>query len=90
VDREKQLLSRIFPWRVEKNVKMNERRAIIKMAIGARTMRRRTLDEAKVNRWMRLEMATSEESLVENNEVACVPGKFCFYSDLVYLADYLL
>jgi hypothetical protein len=58
--------------------------------IETQTLRGRTLDAAKLNRWMRLEKVTSEESLVENNEVTCVPGKFCFYSDLLNLADYLL
>jgi tetratricopeptide (TPR) repeat protein len=87
VDRKKQLLYRISQWGFEKNVKKNERRAIIeqldpeleKVEIEARTLRGRTLDAAKLNRWMRLEKVTSEESLVENNEVACVPGKFYFY-----------
>jgi hypothetical protein len=98
VNRKKQLLYRISQWGFEKNVKKNERRAIIehlvpeqgKVEIEAQTLRGRTLDAAKLNRWMRLEKVTSEESLVENNEVTCVPGKFCFYSDLLNLADYLL
>jgi hypothetical protein len=97
VDRKKQLLYRISQWGFEKNVKKNERRAIIehlgpelgKVEIEAQTLRGRTLDAAKLNRWMRLEKVTSE-SLVENNEVARVPGNFCFDLDLVYLADYLL
>ena len=79
-------------------MKKNERRAIIKhlgpelekVEIEAQTLRGRTLDAAKLNRWMRLEKVTSEESLGENNEAACVPSKFYFCSDLVYLADYLL
>jgi hypothetical protein len=98
VDRKKQLLYRISQWGFEKNVKKNERRAIIeyfgpelgKVEIEARTLRGRTLDAAKLNRWMRLEKVTSEESLVENNEVGCAPCKFCFYSGLLNLADYLL
>jgi hypothetical protein len=65
-------------------VKRNERRAIIKhlgpemekVEIEAQTLRGRTLDAAKLNRWMRLEKVTSEESLIENNEVACAPGTF--------------
>jgi tetratricopeptide (TPR) repeat protein len=95
VDRKKQLLYRISRWGFEKNVKKNERRAIIehlgpelgRVEFKAQTLRGRTLDAAKLNRWMQLEKVTFEESLVENNEVACVPGKFYFYSDLVYLAD---
>jgi tetratricopeptide (TPR) repeat protein len=95
VDRKKQLLYRISGWRFEKNVKKNERRAIIehlgpelgKVEFEAQTLRGRILDAAKLNRWMQLEKVTFEEPLVENNKVACVPGKFCFYSDLVYLAD---
>jgi hypothetical protein len=98
VDRKKQLLYRISQWGFEKNVKKNERRAIIeqlgpepgKVEIEAQTLRGRTLDAAKLNRWVRLEKVTSEESLVENNEVPCVPGKFYFYSNLVYLANYSL
>ncbi|KAH8753453.1 hypothetical protein F5882DRAFT_385691 [Hyaloscypha sp. PMI_1271] len=78
----KQLLYRISQWGFEKNVKKNERRAIIKhlgpelekVEIEAQTLRGRTLDAAKLNRWMRLEKVTSEESLVENNEVPCVPA----------------
>ncbi len=65
-------------------MKKNERRAIIehlgpelgKMEFEAQTLRGRTLDEAKLNRWMKLEKLTFEETLVENNEVACVPGRF--------------
>jgi hypothetical protein len=79
-------------------VKKKERRAIIeqlgpelgKVEIEAQTLRGRTLDAAKLNRWMRLEKVTSEESLIENNEVACAPGAFYFYSNLVYLANYSL
>jgi hypothetical protein len=98
VDRKKQLLYRISQWGFEKNVKKNERRAIIeqlgpelgKVEIEAQTLRGRTLDAAKLNRWMRLEKVTSEESLIENNEVACAPGTFYFYSNLMYLANYPL
>jgi tetratricopeptide (TPR) repeat protein len=95
VDRKKQLLYRISGWGFEKNVKKNERRAIIEhlgpelgnVEFELQTLRGRKLDAAKLNRWMQLEKVTFEESLVENNEVACIPGKFSFYSDLVYLAD---
>jgi hypothetical protein len=58
VDRKKQLLYRISGWGFEKNVKKNERRAIIehlgpelgKVEFEAQTLRGRTLDAAKLNR----------------------------------------
>jgi hypothetical protein len=50
----------------------------------AQKLRGRTLDEAKLNRWMKLENATFEESLAKNDKAACVSSKFHFYSDLVY------
>ncbi|KAN0110020.1 hypothetical protein V8E51_006407 [Hyaloscypha variabilis] len=78
----KQLLYRISGWGFEKNVKKNERRAIIKnlgsglgkVEFEAQVLKGRTLDEAKLNRWMKLEKVTFEESLVVNNELACVPA----------------
>lgn len=95
MDRKKQLLYRISGWGFEKNVKKNERRTIIrhlgpelgKVGFEALKLRGRTLDEAKLNRWMKLEKVTFEGSLDENNQMACVPGKFCFYSACIHLAD---
>ena len=98
MDRKKQLLYRISGWGFEKNVKKNERRAIInnlgpglgKVEFEAQVLKGRTLDEAKLNRWMKLEKVTFEESLVANNELASVPGKFHFYSDSVYLTEIIM
>lgn len=66
MDRKRQLLCRISQWRFENNVNMNDRHAIIKhlgfelflLELEAQTLRGRTLDAAKLNRWMRLEKAT--------------------------------
>ncbi|PMD38677.1 hypothetical protein L207DRAFT_584081 [Hyaloscypha variabilis F] len=78
----KQLLYRISGWGFEKNVKKNERRAIIKnlgsglgkVEFEAQVLRGRTLNEAKLNRWMKMEKATFVESLVANSELARVPA----------------
>jgi hypothetical protein len=70
-------------------VKKNERRAIIehlrpelgKVEFEAQTLRGRKLDEAKLNRWMKLEKVNFEESPTEQNKAACVQSKFLFCSD---------
>ncbi|KAE9362850.1 hypothetical protein N431DRAFT_551067 [Stipitochalara longipes BDJ] len=74
----KQLLYRISGWRFEKNVKKDERRAIIdslapgkgNVEIEPQTLKGRILDAAKLNRWMQLEKTTSGESSA-NNKVVC-------------------
>ncbi|PMD24378.1 hypothetical protein NA56DRAFT_35355 [Hyaloscypha hepaticicola] len=76
----KQLLYRISRWGFEKNVKKNERRAIIehfgpelgKVEFEAQTLRGRKLDEAKLNRWMKLEKVNFEESPTGEDKAACV------------------
>jgi hypothetical protein len=70
-------------------VKKNERRAIIehfgpelgKVEFEAQMLRGRKLDEAKLNRWMKLEKVNFEESPTEENKAACVQSKFHFCSD---------
>jgi hypothetical protein len=68
VDRKKQLLHRIYGWGYEKNVKKDERRAIIERlgpevgSLGETMLRGRRLDKAKLNRWMKLEKSSNETS----------------------------
>jgi len=65
-------------------VKKNERRAIIehlgpelgKVEFEAQVLRGRKLDEAKLNRWMKLEQVNFEESPSEENKAACAQSKF--------------
>jgi hypothetical protein len=63
VGRKKQLTHRISGWDFEKNVKRDERRAIIqnlspeikKASFETKLIRGRTLDKAKLERWMKQE-----------------------------------
>jgi tetratricopeptide (TPR) repeat protein len=76
-------------------VKKNERRAIIehlgpelgKVEFEAQMLRGRKLDEAKLNRWMKLEKVNFEESPIEEKEAACVQSKFHSCLGSVYLTD---
>ena len=68
MDRKKQLLHRISGWGYEKNVKKDERRAIIERlgpeveSLGETMLRGRRIDKAKLNRWMKLEKSSNETS----------------------------
>jgi tetratricopeptide (TPR) repeat protein len=76
-------------------VKKNERRAIIghfgpelgKVEFEAQMLRGRKLDEAKLNRWMKLEKVNFEESPTEEKKAACVQSKFHSCLGSVYLTD---
>lgn len=82
MNRKKQLLYRISGWGFEKNVKRDERRAIIeqlgtgeeKADFDPRTIKGRTLDATKLNRWMRMEKAI-EDPLSQTDGEVLAPGK---------------
>jgi hypothetical protein len=67
-DRKKQFLRRISEWGFEKNVKRDERRAILESLGGAikegdfeaRILRGRRLDKAKIEKWRKMEGLGSE------------------------------
>ncbi len=76
-------------------MKKKERRSIIehfgpelgKVEFEAQTLRGRKLDEAKLNRWMKLENVNFEESLIEENKAVCVQSKFHIWFGSVYVTD---